>query len=87
VDEDRFRPGLAADDLRATVGVTQAKRLVLPADDCSAEGLRYRDPPLPLLYQRASAHYAVIGIGDDREYLRDWRRSSVCRTACTCSAT
>ena len=72
VDEDRFRPGLAADDLRASVGVTQAKRLVLSVGRLQRrKGFDNVIRALPLLYQQGiDAHYAVIGIGADRQYLQ-----------------
>ncbi len=71
VDEDRFRPGVAADDLRASVGVTQAKRLVLSVGRLQRrKGFDNVVRALPLLQQRGiDAHYVLIGIGDDREYL------------------
>lgn len=72
VDEARFRPGLAAADLRASVGVTQAKCLILSVGRLQRrKGFDNVIRALPLL-QRAGidAHYALIGIGDDREYLQ-----------------
>jgi phosphatidyl-myo-inositol dimannoside synthase len=71
VDEDRFRPGVAADDLRASVGVTQGKRLVLSVGRLQRrKGFDNVVRALPLLQQRGiDAHYVLIGIGDDREYL------------------
>jgi phosphatidyl-myo-inositol dimannoside synthase len=72
VDEGRFRPGLAADDLRATVGVTRAKRLILSVGRLQRrKGFDNVIRALPLLREQGiDAHYALIGIGDDWEYLQ-----------------
>ena len=72
VDEDRFRPGLAADDLRASVGVTQGKCLILSVGRLQRrKGFDNVIRAIPLLQQAGiDAHYALIGIGDDQEYLQ-----------------
>ena len=72
VDEDRFRPGLAAADLRASVGVTQGNCLILSVGRLQRrKGFDNVIRALPLLQQAGiDAHYALIGIGDDREYLQ-----------------
>ena len=72
VDEERFRPGLAADDLRASVGVAQGKHLILSVGRLQRrKGFDNVIRALPLLQRRGiDAHYALIGIGDDREYLQ-----------------
>jgi phosphatidylinositol alpha-1,6-mannosyltransferase len=72
VDEDRFRPGVVADDLRASVGATEGKRLILSVGRLQRrKGFDNVIRALPLLQQQGvDAHYALIGIGDDREYLQ-----------------
>ncbi len=72
VDEERFRPGLGADDLRASVRVSQGQRLILTVGRLQRrKGFDnvLRALP-PLRKQGIDAHYVVIGIGDDREYLQ-----------------
>jgi phosphatidyl-myo-inositol dimannoside synthase len=72
VDENRFRPGLAADDLRASVGVAQGKHLILSVGRLQRrKGFDHVIRTLPRLHQQGvDVHYAVIGIGDDRDYLQ-----------------
>ena len=72
VDADRFRPGISGDDQRARIGArARAASDPLGWTPSAPEGLRQRDPALPLLRQQGiDAHYAVIGIGEDREYLQ-----------------
>jgi phosphatidyl-myo-inositol dimannoside synthase len=71
VDEHRFRPGIAADDLRTSIGVTPGKRLVLSVGRLQRrKGFDNVVRALPFLQQRGiDAHYVLIGIGDDRDYL------------------
>jgi phosphatidylinositol alpha-1,6-mannosyltransferase len=72
VDENRFRPGLSGDDLRASIGVAPGQRLILSIGRLQRrKGFDSVIRALPLLHQQAiDAHYAVIGVGDDREYLQ-----------------
>jgi len=72
VDEERFRPGLSGDDLRAGIGVAPGQRLILSIGRLQRrKGFDSVIRALPLLHQQGiDAHYAVIGIGDDREYLQ-----------------
>jgi phosphatidylinositol alpha-1,6-mannosyltransferase len=72
VDENRFRPGLAADDLRARVGADQGSRLILSVGRLQRrKGFDNVVRALPLLHHRGiDAHYALIGIGADRDYLQ-----------------
>jgi phosphatidylinositol alpha-1,6-mannosyltransferase len=72
VDEERFRPGIVADDLRASIGVTRDKRLILSVGRLQRrKGFDSVIRTLPVLVrQGVDAHYALIGIGDDREHLR-----------------
>ncbi len=72
VDENRFRPGLSGQDLRAEIGVTEGQRLILSVGRLQRrKGLDSVIRALPLLReQRVDAHYAVVGIGADRDYLQ-----------------
>jgi phosphatidylinositol alpha-1,6-mannosyltransferase len=73
VDEERFRPGLPSQDLRAEIGVAAGQGLILSVGRLMRrKGFDSVIRALPLLRQRGiDAHYAVIGIGADRDYLRD----------------
>ena len=72
VDEERFRPGLAGDDLRAGIGVAAGQKLILSVGRLMRrKGFDSVIRALPRLRQQGiDAHYAVIGIGEDREHLR-----------------
>jgi phosphatidylinositol alpha-1,6-mannosyltransferase len=72
VDEDRFRPGIFSDDLRAGIGLAPGQRLILSVGRLQRrKGFDSVIRALPLLHQQGiDAHYAVIGIGDDGEYLQ-----------------
>jgi len=72
VDAQRFRPGLACADLRAALGVTPGRKLILSVGRLMRrKGFDYVIRALPLLLQRGiDAHYAVIGIGEDRDHLQ-----------------
>ena len=72
VDEDRFRPGLPREDLRAEIGITDGQRLILSVGRLQRrKGFDSVIRALPLLReQHVDAHYAVVGIGADREYLQ-----------------
>ena len=89
VDEERFRPGLPADDLRSSIWAGPGQHLVLSVGRLMRrKGFDNVIRALPMLRARGiDAHYAVIGIGDDRDYLSAWRRSSGWPTASTCSGT
>jgi phosphatidylinositol alpha-1,6-mannosyltransferase len=71
VDEERFRPGLDGADLRAEIGVTQGQRLILSVGRLQRrKGFDNVIRALPLLQRQGiDAHYTLIGIGEDREYL------------------
>ena len=71
VDEERFRPGLASEDLRAGLGVAAGQKLILSVGRLMRrKGFDSVMRSLLLLRQQGvDAHYAVIGIGEDREYL------------------
>jgi phosphatidylinositol alpha-1,6-mannosyltransferase len=72
VDENRFRPGLPGQELRAEIGITEGQRLILSVGRLQRrKGFDSVIRALPLLReQRVDAHYAVIGIGADSEYLQ-----------------
>jgi len=72
VDEDRFRPGLTAEDLRASVGASPGKRLILSVGRLQRrKGFDNVIRALPSLQQQGiDVNYALIGIGDDWEYLQ-----------------
>jgi phosphatidylinositol alpha-1,6-mannosyltransferase len=72
VDENRFRPGLSGEDLRAGIAPAPGQRLILSIGRLQRrKGFDSVIRALPLLQQKGiDAHYVVIGIGDDREYLQ-----------------
>lgn len=72
VDENRFRPGLAAADLRASIGVTVGQRLILTVGRLQRrKGFDNVIRSLPWLREQGiDAHYAVIGIGEEQGYLQ-----------------
>jgi phosphatidylinositol alpha-1,6-mannosyltransferase len=72
VDENRFRPGLSGEDLRAGLGLSEGQRLILSVGRLQRrKGFDSVIRSLPLLLQKGiDAHYTVLGIGDDAEYLR-----------------
>ena len=71
VDEQRFLPGLPCDDLRAGLGLQAGQPLILSVGRLMRrKGFDNVVRALPrLVAQGIDAHYAVIGIGEDREYL------------------
>jgi len=73
VDVDRFRPGLPCDDLVASIGLVEGEKLIVSVGRLSRrKGFDQVIRAMPLLRQRGLAvRYAVIGIGEDREYLRE----------------
>ena len=72
VDVDRFRPGLPCDDLKAGLGLAAGEKLIVSVGRLSRrKGFDQIIRSLPLLLRRGLAvRYAMIGIGDDREYLQ-----------------
>src|SRR5207245_9914270 len=72
VDENRFRPGLSGGDLRAGIALAPGQRLILSIGRLQRrKGFDSVIRALPLLSQQGiDAHYAVIGSGDDRQYLQ-----------------
>ena len=72
VDEQRFRPGLPCDDLRAGLGLRPGQPLILSVGRLmKRKGFDSVIRALPrLVEQGIDAHYAVIGIGEERAYLQ-----------------
>lgn len=76
VDENRFRPGLPDDDLRGSIGLTADEKLILSVGRLmQRKGFDNVIRSLPaLLEQDLDVEYALIGIGDDLDYLRGLAR-------------
>ena len=72
VDLERFRPGLPHADLNAGIGVVAGEKLIVSVGRLSRrKGFDQVIRALPLLLERGlTARYAVIGIGEDRDYLQ-----------------
>lgn len=72
VDEQRFRPGLPCEDLRAGLGLRPAQPLILSVGRLmKRKGFDNVIRALPrLVAQGIDAHYAVIGIGEEQDYLQ-----------------
>ncbi|HMN75642.1 MAG TPA: glycosyltransferase family 4 protein [Burkholderiaceae bacterium] len=73
VDADRFHPGLPFEDLRASIGLAPAQRLVLSVGRLQRrKGFDNVVRSLPGLVARGiDVHYAIAGIGDDWDYLTE----------------
>lgn len=73
VDPERFRPGLPCDDLRERIGLRADQRLVLSVGRLQRrKGFDQVVRALPGLVQRGiDVHYAIVGIGEDWDYLQD----------------
>ena len=71
VDVARFAPGLPCDDLKQQIGLAKSEKLILSVGRLSRrKGFDMVIRSLPgLLQQGVQARYALIGIGEDREYL------------------
>lgn len=71
VDVERLRPGLPFADLRAGIGLADGQRLVLSVGRLQRrKGFDQVVRALPgLLARGIDVHYAIVGIGDDRDYL------------------
>ena len=76
VDAERFRPGLPFDDLLAGIGLASGQRLILSVGRLSRrKGFDQVIRALPGLLKRGlDLHYAIVGIGDDRDYLQGLAR-------------
>lgn len=71
VDTERFRPGLPCDDLKQSIGLAPDERLILSVGRLQRrKGFDMVIKSLPaLLQQGIKARYALIGIGEDKQYL------------------
>lgn len=71
VDVVRYRPGLAHDDLRAGIGLVSAQKLILSVGRLQRrKGFDCVIKSLPgLVGAGLDVHYAVVGIGEDWDYL------------------
>lgn len=72
VDTRRFRPGLEIADLRRSIAAEGAKLILSVGRLTRRKGFDQVIRSLPPLLERGiDAHYALIGIGEDEEYLRN----------------
>lgn len=73
VDTARFRPGLPCEDLKAQIGLQPNEKLILSVGRLSRrKGFDMVIRSLPELTRRGiDARYALIGIGEDWDYLGD----------------
>jgi phosphatidylinositol alpha-1,6-mannosyltransferase len=71
VDVERFRPGLPCDDLKRHIGLTHGEKLILSVGRLSRrKGFDMVVRSLPqLAHQGIAVRYALIGIGEDHDYL------------------
>jgi len=71
VDTERFRPGLPCDDLRQSIALKAGQKLILSVGRLvRRKGFDQVIRALPeLVRQGVDVHYALIGIGDDWDYL------------------
>jgi phosphatidylinositol alpha-1,6-mannosyltransferase len=76
VDENRFKPGLPVADLHESIGLEGVKKLVLSVGRMQRrKGFDNVIRAMPeLLKQGVDIDYALIGIGDDLEYLQNLAR-------------
>jgi phosphatidylinositol alpha-1,6-mannosyltransferase len=76
VDIKRFRPGLPCDDLKEMIGLQPAGKLILSVGRLQRrKGFDMVVRSLPeLLGQGIDVQYALIGIGEDMQYLKDLAR-------------
>lgn len=72
VDVERLRPGMPHDDLRASIGLRPEQRLILSVGRLvRRKGFDQVIRALPgLIAQGLDVHYALIGIGEDWDYLQ-----------------
>ncbi len=73
VETERFRPGLPCEDLKQSIGLQAGQRLILSVGRLvRRKGFDQVIRSLPeLVKQGIDAHYALIGIGEDWDYLID----------------
>ena len=74
VDLERFHPGYETADLRQSIGLKEHQKLILSVGRLSRrKGFDQVIAALPALIDAGiDVCYAIIGIGEDREYLRRW---------------
>ncbi len=72
VNLERFHPGYETTDLRQSIGAGESGKLILSVGRLSRrKGFDQVIQSLPKLRQQGlDVHYAIIGIGEDEEYLR-----------------
>ena len=73
VETERFRPDLPCDDLKQTIGLQTGQKLILSVGRLvRRKGFDQVIQAMPeLVKQGIDAHYALIGIGEDWDYLSD----------------
>jgi len=73
VDVNRFCPGLHCSDLRTSIGVEDDGKLILSVGRLSRrKGFDKVIQAIPALVKKGvDAHYAIVGIGEDEQYLQD----------------
>jgi len=71
VDIQRFKPDLPCEDLRQEIGLDERQKLMLSVGRLQRrKGFDMVIQALPnIIEQGQDVHYALIGIGDDRDYL------------------
>lgn len=76
VDVERFRPGLPCDDLKRHIGFAPGEKLILSVGRLSRrKGFDMVVRSLPeLISQGIAVRYALIGIGEDHDYLSNLSR-------------
>ena len=75
VDVARFRPGLRCDDLRQSLGVADGKLILSVGRLSRRKGFDQVIKALPALANAGlDVRYALIGIGEDHDYLLDLAR-------------
>jgi phosphatidylinositol alpha-1,6-mannosyltransferase len=76
VDVARYRPGMPHEDLLAGIGISHEQKLILSVGRLQRrKGFDQVVRALPGLARRGlDAHYAIVGIGEDRDYLQGLAR-------------
>lgn len=73
VDVEHYRPDLPHEDLTASIGLAAGEKLIVSVGRLSRrKGFDQMIRAIPLLLERGLAvRYAIVGIGDDLDYLRE----------------
>lgn len=72
VDVARFRPGLPCADLKASIGLGPEQKLILSVGRLQRrKGFDQMIRSLPQILRHHDVHYALIGIGEDWDYLSE----------------